>query len=83
MPSALHIELYSLHCSLISERVLLSSFFGGSQASSACPLVKIKMNMEHWFNTDKEKPKKWDEKRSQCHFVSQMLPDWPAIEPRL
>ena len=31
--------------------------------------VKIKMNMEHWCNIDREKPKNWDEKRSQCHFV--------------
>jgi hypothetical protein len=36
----------------------------------ACVSEKMKTNMEHWCNdTDRGKPKYWDEKRAQCHFV--------------
>jgi len=77
------VNTLSIQCYLISKRCL----FEGSQALTTnidMGNIKMRMNMEHWWNdTDREKLKHSVKNLSQCHFVH-YTPDIDCawIEPR-
>jgi hypothetical protein len=71
---------FSMQCSSISKRTLLSGRFSGI---ATLPSRKSNMYMENWWNyNDTGKTKYKQQNLSQCHTVHQIShTDWLGIEP--